>query len=54
MTTLTDHLLLKELFLRFTVGVFREHIINECVCVCASFPFGFEGGMWHLIVLKIN
>ena len=34
MTTLTDHLLVKELFLRFTVGVFREHIINECVCVC--------------------
>ena len=20
-------------------------------CVCASFPFGFEGGMWNLIVL---
>ena len=21
------------------------------VCVCVSFPFGFEGGMWDLIVL---
>ena len=21
------------------------------VCLCASFPFGFEGGMWDLIVL---
>ena len=21
------------------------------ICVCASFPFGFEGGMWDLIVL---
>ena len=24
-----------------------------CVCVCVSFPFGFEGGMWGLIVLII-
>ena len=22
-----------------------------CVCVCVSFPFGFEPGMWDLIVL---
>ena len=22
-----------------------------CVCACASSPFGFEGGMWDLIVL---
>ena len=21
-----------------------------CVCVCAFFPFGFEGGMWDVIV----
>ena len=20
------------------------------ICVCASFPFGFEGGIWDLIV----
>ena len=24
------------------------HIVS--VCMCASFPFGFEGGMWDLIV----
>ena len=28
--------------------VFLEHL---SVCVCASFPFSFEGGMWDLIVL---
>ena len=27
---------------------FREHI---SIFVCPSFPFGFEGGMWDLIVL---
>ena len=21
------------------------------LCVCPSFPFGFEGGMWDLVVL---
>ena len=25
--------------------------VYQIVCVCASFPFGFEGGMWDLIVL---
>ena len=25
-----------------------------CQCVCASFPFGFEGGMWNLIVLVLG
>ena len=25
--------------------------VHEFLCVCASFPFGFEGGMWNLIVL---
>ena len=28
--------------------LYRE---NLPICVCASFPFGFEGGMWELIVL---
>ena len=36
------------MFIRFTIRVFRERL---SVCVCASFPFGFEGGMWELIVL---
>ena len=25
--------------------------VYQFVCVCASFPFGFEGGMWDLIVV---
>ena len=25
--------------------------VRACVCVCASFLFGFEGGMWDLIVI---
>ena len=29
--------------------VFREYL--SIVCVCPSFPFGFEDGMWDLIVL---
>ena len=37
----------KELFIRFTVRVFRERL---SVCVSSSFPFGFEGGMWDLIL----
>ena len=32
----------------FTVHVFRERL---SACVCASFPFGFDGRMWDLIVL---
>ena len=28
--------------------VFREHL---SVCECASLCFGFEGGIWDLIVL---
>ena len=35
----------EELFIRFTMCVFR-------VCVCASFPFGFDGGLWYFIVLS--
>ena len=37
----------KELFIRFTVCVFRERL---SVCECASFSFSFEGKMWDLIV----
>ena len=25
--------------------------VYQFVCVCASFPFGFEGGVWDLIVV---
>ena len=25
-----------------------ENVVN--LCMCASFPVGFEGGMWDLIV----
>ena len=25
--------------------------VNVYLCVCASFPFNFEGGLWDLIVL---
>ena len=35
---LKDHLFGKELFIRFTVCVFRE---RSSVCVYASFPSGF-------------
>ena len=28
--------------------------VYQCVCVCASFPFGFEGGMCDLIALVPN
>ena len=38
----------KELFIRFAVRVFRERL---SVCLYASFPFGFEGGMWDLSLL---
>ena len=38
----------KELFIRFTVRVFREYL---SICVCASFLFCFEGGMLDSIVL---
>ena len=38
----------KELFIRFAVRVLRRRL---SICECASFPFGFEGGMGDLIVL---
>ena len=41
------HLFGKELFIRFTVHVFRERL---SICVCPSFPFGFEGGMWDVLI----
>ena len=31
--------------------VFRERL---SICVCASVPFSFEGGMWDLVVLILN
>ena len=31
--------------------VFRERL---SICVCSSFPFGFKGGMWDLIVLVVE
>ena len=33
---------------QFTARVFRERL-SFCVCVLV-FSFGFESGMWHLIV----
>ena len=31
------------------VRVFRERLVK--VCMCTSFPFDFEGGIWDLIIL---
>ena len=36
------HLFGKKLFIRFFDSVLRESL---SICMCASFPFGFEGGM---------
>ena len=44
---LNDHLFEKELFIRFTTSAFRK---LSSVYVFSSFPFGFEGRMWDLIV----
>ena len=41
-------MLVMRMLIRFTVRVFCEH---STMCVPASFPFGFEGGMRALIVL---
>ena len=38
----------KKLFIQFTVWVFH---VCLSIYMCASFPFGFEGGMCNLIVL---
>ena len=46
---LNDRLFGRELFLWFTMRVFRERFTK--LCVCPSFPSDFKGGMWGLIVL---
>ena len=28
----------------------RDFRASLLICVCASFPFGFEGGVWDLII----
>ena len=38
----------KSLSFGFTVRVFHRRV---SICVCSSFPFGFEGRMWDLVVL---
>ena len=43
---INHHLFGKQLFIWFTVRVFRVSIF-----VCPSFPFGLLGGMWDVIVL---
>ena len=37
----------EKLLIRFALCYYREIL---SICVCASFPFGFEGRMWDLIV----
>ena len=37
----------KELFIRFTASAFRK---LPSIYVFSYFPFGFEGGVWDLIV----
>ena len=32
-------------------GLLCVSFVNVTSCVCPSFPFGFECGMWDLIVL---
>ena len=44
---LNDHLPGKELFIRFTARAFRKLM---SIYVFSSFPFGFEGRIWDLIV----
>ena len=38
----------KELIIQFTVRVPPKRL---SICGCPSFPFSFEGGVWHLTVL---
>ena len=45
---LNDHLFWKVLFIWFTVCAFHERLSN---CMCTSFPFGFQDGMWNFVVL---
>ena len=44
---LNDHLIGKELFIRFTASEFRK---LPLIYVLSFFPFGFEGRMRDLIV----
>ena len=44
---MTDHLSGKELFIWFTTRAFHKLL---SIYVLNSFPFGFEGRMWDLIV----
>ena len=37
----------EKLLIRFALCMYREIL---SVCLCAFFQFGFEGGMWDLIV----
>ena len=37
----------EKLLIRFALYGYHEML---SICLCASFPFGFEGGMWDLIV----
>ena len=45
---LNNQLFGKELFVRVEVGALRE---RSSIFVCASFPFGFEDGIWDLIAI---
>ena len=45
--SLNDHLIWKELFIRFTASAFCK---LPSIYVCCYFPLGFEGRMWDLIV----
>ena len=35
----------ERLFIRFTVSVFDD---RSSICVCKSFSFGFQAGVWDL------
>ena len=41
----------QQLFIWFIVPVFRERL---SICVCASFPYSFEGRVLDLIVLVLD
>ena len=44
---LNDHLFGKELFILFAASAFRK---LSSIYVFSYFPFGFEGGIWDLII----
>ena len=39
----------KELFIQFTMRASNGRFFK--ICVCPSFPFGTEGGLWDVSVL---